>query len=115
MNRLIQVVSGFLVTLTIISGIVKLLGVRMDFMRITHVEFENWQISVFGIVQIVVGLLVAWPKYRRIGLIAYSAIYLFASYFYFKYDLNPKLVPLLLSTVPLIILGFKIKQLSDNE
>jgi len=112
MSRFYNVLLGFLIALTSASGLVKLFGVRMDFMRITHVEFADWQITFFGAIQVITGLLVFYPASRKIGLFVYSSIYLFASYFYFTYDLSPKAVPLLLSVLPIvaIILRNKVKK-----
>jgi len=47
-NRAISI----LVVLTLLSGIIKVIGIRMEFMRITHVGFDDWKITVFGIAQV---------------------------------------------------------------
>lgn len=82
----------------------------MDFMRITQVGFDNWKITIFGIVQVLVALLFAFKKTMTAGAVAYSLIYAFASWYYFSYDLQPKVAPVLLTILPIAFIILKRHQ-----
>jgi len=61
-------------------------------------------------VQIAVALLLAFSKTMRFGAIAYSIVYAYATWHYFSFDLYPKIAPILLTILPLVLIGLKNKQ-----
>lgn len=79
----------------------------MEFMRITHVGFDEWKITVFGFVQIVAALLLTFQKTMTVGAIAYSLVYAYVTWHYFAYDLQPKVMPILLTILPIVLIVFK--------
>jgi len=114
MKLFFKILHIFLVVVTLLSGIVKVIGIRTEFMRITHVGFDDWQITVFGMVQITVALLLVFQKTMKFGAIAYSIVYAYATWYYFSFDLEPKITPILLTIAPLLLLGIRNTQSRKN-
>ncbi len=102
-----KVLHIILVALTLVSGIVKALGVRMEFMRVTQVGFDDWKITFLGFLQIVAALLLAFKKTMVIGAVFYSLVYMYVTWHYFANDLHPKFAPILLAVLPIVLIVYR--------
>lgn len=96
-----------LVALTLLSGIVKVIGVRMEFMRVTQVGFDDWKITFLGFLQILSALLLAFKKTMIVGAVTYSLVYIYVAWHYFANDLHPKFAPILLAVLPIVLIVYK--------
>lgn len=113
-SMLFRALHIFLVVLTMISGTAKVIGIRMDFMRVTHVGFDNWQITAFGAVQIGVALLLAFKRTMNLGAVLYSLMYMYVTFHYIVNDLHPKVPPILLAVLPVILIVYTRRTLKTS-
>jgi len=79
-------------------------------MKITHVGFDDWKITLFGVAQVLSALLLAIPRTMIIGAVAYSLTYVYVTWQYFTYDQSPKFLPILLCVLPLVLIFLKRKK-----
>ncbi len=105
-----RILHILLVGLSFLSGMIKVLGVRADFMKITHIGVDDWKITLFGAAQVLSALLLAIPKIMAVGVVAYCLTYAYVSWQYFTYDQSPKLLPVLLCVLPLALVFLKRKK-----
>jgi len=104
-----RILHILLVALSFLSGMIKVIGVRIEFMKITHIGFDDWKITLFGVAQVLSALLLAIPKTIIIGAAAYSLTYVYVARQYFAYDQSPKFLPVLLCVLPIILIFLKRK------
>jgi len=85
------------------------MSVRIEFMKITHIGFDDRKITLFGAAQVLSALLLAIPKTMIMGVVAYSLTYVYVAWQYFNYDQSPKFLPLLLCVLPIVLIFLKRK------